>query len=260
MTAQHPLERFTDRAQDYAKYRPGYPPSALLKILAFAQESLGQGMAPSSPPLQVADIGAGTGISSQLLAAQGAEVTAVEPNQAMVEAAADSPAVTWQIGQAEATGLTSQSVDVVTCFQSFHWFRPEQALPEFHRILRPGGSLALVWHDRDTTQSFTQALETLVQRVTGNSYLNSENRRSVATVEASPQFGPVQHSVYDYRQVFDFDGLVGRCRSSSYIPKQGRTYDDLMAGLRQIFQQWQSPHGTVEILYKTHLYLIRCKP
>ena len=258
MTAQHPLERFTDRAQDYAKYRPGYPPSALLKILAFAQESLGQGMAPSSPPLRVADIGAGTGSSCRLLAAQRAEVTAVEPNQAMVEAAADSPAVTWQIGQAEATGLASLSVDVVTCFQSFHWFRPEQALPEFHRILRPGGSLALVWNDRNSTRGFTEALEALVQRITGNRYLNSENRRSVAAVEAHPRFGPIQHSTYDYRQVFDFDGLVGRCRSSSYIPKQGPAYDDLMAGLRQIFRQWQSPQGTVEILYQTHLYLAPC--
>jgi ubiquinone/menaquinone biosynthesis C-methylase UbiE len=247
MTNLHPLQRFSDRAQDYARYRPSYPEAAIRTILA-CQGSQGQSLA-------VADIGAGTGISARLMAAQGTRVIAIEPNQAMAQAATAHPGVAWQTGQAEATGLPSHSVDLVTCFQAFHWFQPDQALPEFHRILRPQGTLALIWNDRDPSEGFSQAYEALVQRMTGDNYLNSENRRSVAAVEASPLFGPFHHSTYRYVQTLDYDELIGRCRSSSYIPKTGPAYEELLTGLNQLFHQWQSDQGTVELLYVTHVYL-----
>jgi SAM-dependent methyltransferase len=252
MIPKNPLARFSDRAQDYARYRPGYPEAAIdwmLASTASAEATDGR--------IQVADIGAGTGIASRLMADRGAQVIAIEPNQAMAEAAVPHAYVTGQTAQAEATNLPSQSADLVTCFQAFHWFQADQALLEFHRILRPSGVLALVWNDRDPSQGFTQALEALVQRVTQDNYLNSDNRRSVTAVETSSWFGPVQHHTYPYRQVLDYEGLIGRCRSSSYIPKTGQPYKELLTGLHQIFHQWKSPQGTVELLYQTHVYLTR---
>jgi ubiquinone/menaquinone biosynthesis C-methylase UbiE len=103
------LERFSDRATDYAKYRPSYPATAIDRIL----EGLNN-------PLVAADIGAGTGISSRLLAERGVRVLEIEPNADMRQAAAPHPLVKFYDSTAEKTGIADASIDLVTCFQSFH--------------------------------------------------------------------------------------------------------------------------------------------
>ena len=84
-----------------------------------------------------ADLGAGTGISSRLLAERGAHVLAIEPNQAMREAAEPHPHVEWVAARRNATGLHEASVDLVTAFQAFHWFDHAEGAREIVRILRP---------------------------------------------------------------------------------------------------------------------------
>src|SRR5690606_34163131 len=126
---------FTSRAESYRRHRPGYPDAAIEALLALA-------------PKRVADIGAGTGISCLPFLERGLEVVAVEPNAAMRAAGIEHHALRWVDGSAENTGLSDASVDLVTCFQSFHWFEPTAAMPELVRILRPGGALAAVWNER----------------------------------------------------------------------------------------------------------------
>jgi ubiquinone/menaquinone biosynthesis C-methylase UbiE len=109
----NPLSRFSDRVADYVKYRPSYPAAAIAIILA----GLG-----NSAQLIAADIGAGTGISSRLLAERGISVIAIEPNTEMRQAAESHKLVEVREGTAEVTNLPDASVDLVTCFQSFHWF------------------------------------------------------------------------------------------------------------------------------------------
>ena len=139
----NPLSRFSDRVEDYIKYRPNYPKpaiDAILKDLA------------SPSQLIAADIGAGTGISTRQLAERGVKVIAVEPNTAMRNAAIDGTPkhnIEWRDGTAEETNLLDASVDLVTCFQAFHWFDPEPTLLEFRRILKESGRLAVVWNNRD---------------------------------------------------------------------------------------------------------------
>ena len=142
----NPLSRFSQQARDYSKYRPSYPDAAITTIL----EGLDK---PSS--IVAADIGAGTGISSRLLAQRGVRVLAIEPNTAMREEAQPHPLIQFTDGIAEATHLETASVDLVTCFQAFHWFNPKPALQEFHRILKPGGRLAVVWNNRNRQDEFT---------------------------------------------------------------------------------------------------------
>ncbi|MEL6167021.1 MAG: class I SAM-dependent methyltransferase, partial [Cyanobacteria bacterium J06628_3] len=115
----NPLNRFSDKAEKYTKYRPNYPEAAIDKIL----ENL-------SSPNQIisADIGAGTGISAGQLANRDVKVIAIEPNQAMREAAEKHQNVEWKSGSAEATHLPDTSVDLITSFQAFHWFKPEPTL------------------------------------------------------------------------------------------------------------------------------------
>src|SRR5580765_6137898 len=115
------VTRFNDRADDYVRYRPTYPANAVDAIL----EHLG-------PParLMAADVGAGTGISARLLGDRGVRVTAIEPGENMRRAAAPHPRVRWVAGRAESTGLKSEAFDLVLSAQSFHWFRPPDALLE----------------------------------------------------------------------------------------------------------------------------------
>ncbi|WP_245817334.1 class I SAM-dependent methyltransferase [Hydrococcus rivularis] len=134
----NPLARFSGRAADYANYRPSYPKEAIEKIL----EGLD-----SSSQLLAADVGAGTGIASRLLADQGVRVFAIEPNDEMRQAASPHPLVEFRKGTAENTTLPKASVDLVASFQAFHWFDPALTLLEFRRILKPTGRLALVWND-----------------------------------------------------------------------------------------------------------------
>jgi len=141
----NPTGRFSDRVDDYVKYRPTYPAAAVTAALAGA------------PPGPVVDVGAGTGIWTALLASRDREVIAIEPNAEMRAAAPALPRVTWQGGTAESTGLTEGSAAVVTVAQAFHWFRASEALAEFVRILLPGGKLALVWNRRSRTDPFTAA-------------------------------------------------------------------------------------------------------
>lgn len=142
----NPLTYFSDAAADYAKYRPRYPDAAIDAIL----EGLGL---PSQ--IVVAEIGAGTGIASRQLAECGVRVIAIEPNQEMRQAAQSHPLVEFCEGTAEATNLPDASVDLVVCFQAFHWFNREESLAEFRRILKPSGRLALVWNYWESEDRFT---------------------------------------------------------------------------------------------------------
>jgi SAM-dependent methyltransferase len=155
-----PTGRFGDRASDYVKYRPSYPAAAIDAVLA----GLG-----SPASLHAADIGAGTGISARLLGDRGVRVIAVEPNAPMRAAAAPHPNVTFHDGTAEATGLDDGSFDLVLCAQSFHWFRPEPALKELRRVLRPSGRLALMWNRRAQSDPFTAGYRDAILAVGGES-------------------------------------------------------------------------------------------
>src|SRR5262249_9155206 len=114
-----PTQRFTDRAADYVKYRPGYPAAAIDAVIA--------GLGPPEGIVAV-DVGAGTGISARLLAARGVNVVAVEPNRAMRESAVPHERVTWRDGTAEATALDDASFGLALAAQSFHWFKQDDAL------------------------------------------------------------------------------------------------------------------------------------
>ena len=127
-----------------------------------------------------ADVGAGTGISSRLLAECGVRVLAIEPNADMRQAALPHPLVEYREATAEATGLADATVDLVTCFQSFHWFNPQPTLLEFNRIVKPSGRLAVVWNDLDENDEFSANYIHLVR--TASNYPPNDKFRT--TVES----------------------------------------------------------------------------
>jgi SAM-dependent methyltransferase len=239
------VSRFGDRAADYVKYRPTYPVGVVRAIL----EGLG-------PPQRVvaADVGAGTGISARLLGDAGVRVIAIEPGEAMRRAAGPHPNVHWIAGRAEATGLRSASVDVVLCAQSFHWFDPLAVLPEFARILKPLGRLAIMWNRRSTTDPFTSGYRGAILDVGGET---EAERMSFdpSVVPASRRFSGTKRLTFPNFQRLDLDGLIGRARSASYVPKEGPAGERLINLLRALHRQYADTNGYVTLVYETELFL-----
>ena len=233
-----PLNRFSDRASDYVKYRPSYPDTAIDAILSGLDHPI------------VADIGAGTGISSRLLGDRGLQVIAIEPNQAMSDAAEPHPNVQYQQATAERTELPDHSVDLVTCFQAFHWFEPETTLNEFHRILKPNGRVALVWNNRDLSDPFTQDYgESLKQA--SNKHPALDRMIVSEPLFQHPQFQNARELVFPSEQALDYEGLLGSSNSRSYVPRSGAAYEQLLQDLERLYQQYADQNGLVYMQYHT---------
>jgi SAM-dependent methyltransferase len=252
MSGVDPTRRFSNRVADYVRYRPAYP-DALLTAL--------QGEAGLSSASIVADIGSGTGISTELLLRIGCTVFAIEPNAHMRSAAetrlGSEPRFRSVAARAEATTLPDGSVDAVTAGQAFHWFSTPETRTEFIRILRPGGTVALFWNTRRSAGTpFLSAYERLLQDF-GTDYAQVDHRKVDASI--LPMFfgGPYQSRVFFNEQTFDFDGLLGRLLSSSYAP--GSAHPDhaaMVAALRRLFDEHQQ-NGRVRMEYDTELFFGR---
>src|SRR3954471_9902173 len=135
----HPVAAagFASAADVYERARPSYPVEA---VEWMARRT---GLGPGST---VVDVGAGTGQLTRPLPATGARVVAIEP---VAEMRAKLDGFESHDGTAEELPLADASADVITVAQAFHWFDHARALPELHRVLRPGGHLALFWNSRD---------------------------------------------------------------------------------------------------------------
>jgi SAM-dependent methyltransferase len=246
-----PLRRFSDRVEDYVRYRPSYPPEAI----RFMESTLGLGRA-----VNVADIGSGTGIFSRHLLDAGAKVFAVEPNDAMRAAAErglrDHENFMSVKGTAEATGLGPVSVSLITCAQAFHWFDVGAARREFARILSPGGWCALIWNTTVVGKSdFGVGYERIKDE------FDTDLRRvRHETLERAGRFdslfgpGKWKKACFENVQTLDFDGLKGRLLSSSYAPKEGHPrFDAMISALRNLFDRCQKA-GVVRMDYTTELF------
>jgi SAM-dependent methyltransferase len=238
------ITRFDNRVDDYVKFRPAYPVAAIESIVG----GLGR---PSD--LLAADIGAGTGIAARLLADRGVRVIAVEPGRAMRIAAAPHPNVKWIAGTAEATGLSSASVDLVLCAQSFHWFQKPEALAEFARILKPRGRLALMWNRRSTIDRLTAGYRQAIIDV-GGEVVAERMPFDPTVVGGSGLFTPVERHAWPNEQRVTLDGLIGRARSASYVPKYGAAGQRLVDRLRALHAQYADASGFVTLVYETEVF------
>jgi SAM-dependent methyltransferase len=250
MPAKNSTTRFSSRVDDYIKYRPHYP----VEIIDLLADRCGL-----TPASVIADIGSGTGILTRLFLENGNPVVGVEPNREMREAGesylAEYRRFTSMDGTSETTRLPSHAMDFIVAGQAFHWFDPVKSRAEFQRILKEEGWLVLLWNDRriDTTP-FLRDYEALLQAF-GTDYneINHKNVQDQAVFAAFYGAAPFE-AAFDNVQRFDFDGLMGRLRSSSYMPGLDDPKHAAMAQhAREIFDRHQQG-GRVLFEYDCRIY------
>jgi SAM-dependent methyltransferase len=244
-----PTERFGDRAENYAKFRPGYP-DAMLRFL--------RGVV--SPPAVVADIGSGTGILTRQLLENGYELYAIEPNGPMrseaERALGGCPRFRSVHGTAEATTLPDGAVDLITCAQAFHWFDRVKARLEFCRILKGAGRVAIVWNERlENASEVNRKYDDILRRMAPEYSTVSHRKVSLEDIEAFFVTGEVQLCTFPNEQVLDRHGFLGRLLSSSFVPNVGQSgHHEIVGAASDIFDEYEVD-GTVSLVYETRLYL-----
>jgi len=259
------VARFDNVVDNYVKFRPTYPPQVFELLRSEG----------ARPTHLVADIGAGTGIFTQLLLREGLLTIAIEPNDSMRQAAEAALANELASGQltslsttSEATGLPDHSVDVIVAAQAFHWFNHKATREEFKRILKKReetglkSQIFLLWNNFTSESAPTSELmrgyrEALIKY--GIDYLKvSHEWVSDKDSPVLPEFfagGEMKRAYFMSKnnQHFDLEGLKGRCLSSSYVPKKGHPqHEPLMRELEALFEK-HNTNGLVEFIYTTEV-------
>lgn len=242
------VERFSNRVENYVKYRPSYPAEVLRLFLD--EMNL-------RPDSVVADVGSGTGISAKIFLENGNDVFGIEPNEGMRSAAEEFLSAFANFhslnGTAENTGLPDDSVDLVIAAQAFHWFNHEKTRFEFKRILKNGGFAALIWNERQlNTTPFLREYEQFLLKF-ANDYTKVRHE-NIDEEKLFDFFGrDFLRATFENGQILDFDGLKGRVLSSSYMPAEtDQGYLTMITELRALFAK-HAESGKIEISYDTNV-------
>lgn len=248
--AKNSTTRFSNRVEDYVKYRPGYPK----EIVTYLQDAYGLDKGKI-----IADIGAGTGISTALFLNSGYKVFAIEPNLEMrnkaVEMLSSFQNFKAIAGSAENTGLETASIDAVVAGQAFHWFDRSKARTEFKRILKADGLTVLIWNERKSASAFEIAYDQFIVKHATDYTAVDHRKIDLDTITAFYHPKHFELKVFSNEQVFDFEGLRGRLLSSSYIPAADDPgYTAMITDLKILFDHCQQ-NGLIIITYDTKVYI-----
>jgi SAM-dependent methyltransferase len=243
---QHPDSRSFERVADlYERVRPEYPG----EILAWFAERLDLRRGRT-----VLDLGAGTGKLTRALVATGAHVIAVEPGDAMrAQLERAVPEAEAIAGGAEAIPLADGSVDAVTAGQSFHWFRPAEAVAEVHRVLRPGGGLALAWNRRDQDDELQREITELIAPHVPPGRTAVTKGGWHEALEQSGLFGPIEERQVRFTHELETHVFLGRILSVSFVASAP---PDARASLERRLRELAAARGgRVEFRYLTLAYV-----
>lgn len=239
--------RFSNRAENYARFRPGYPEA----MFDFIEQTLHL-----HPEDCIVDIGSGTGLFAEPLLKRGHQVVCLEPNDEMRKAGEERlkkyPAFQSIESTAEHTGLSENSVDLITIAQTFHWLDPIAARIESKRVLKPYGQVLLAWNRQTDQSTFEKEYTALRERYR----IGEPGPQQIDPVLINAFFAPgTPHThVFPNKQLLDFEALKGQLLSKSYIPLPGHErYDDMITDLIKLFVTYNE-NGLVTIEYETMLF------
>ncbi|MDX3913971.1 MULTISPECIES: class I SAM-dependent methyltransferase [Olivibacter] len=251
MTQAHRnIDRFNFRADNYDKYRPGYP-QGLLDFI-YKHNSLNEQSV-------IAELGAGTGILTEELVKWPCSIIAIEPNDEMREKAIQTlqrvKNCVIKDATAEETGLADHSIDLIICAQSFHWFDAMKAKREFERILKNQGKAAIIWNIRSAETTFEKEYEEFILEFSID-YKEVKNRETRGN-NLKNFFLPnsMEEHLFIYDTYLTFEQLLGRTLSYSYMPNEGhKRTPEMKTRLRVLFDKYAT-NQIISLSYKTKLFM-----
>lgn len=228
---------FGAQASAYSAGRPDYPAPAVAKLVA-------------PDAMVVADIGAGTGKLTAALLQPGRTVYAVEPDPQMLDTlSVHLPSVQALIGTAEQIPLANSVCDALTFGQSWHWVEPSAAVAEAARVLRPGGTLGLIWNIRDETVPWVARLTEII----------AASEAEVFVAEGGPTRQPgledADHQIVDWDRRLDTEQLLAMVTSRSQIITATESERaDILERVRRLAAEVADSDGTIVLPYRTHVF------
>jgi ubiquinone/menaquinone biosynthesis C-methylase UbiE len=241
------IQRFSNRVENYIKYRPSYPS----EIISFLKHEINL----SSDQI-IADIGSGTGISSVNFLKNNNKVIGIEPNSEMRKASeiylnAYDNFISID-GKSDNTSLQNSSIDIIIAGQAFHWFNIETTKIEFKRILKNDGYIILIWNEKDFSKPFMSDYEKFIKKF-GTDY--DKVKQENIDKEILDGFYTNGYKVKEFynNQIFDFDGVKGRLFSSSYIPLEDNKINLMTNELKELFDKYKN-NEKINFEYITKLY------
>lgn len=242
------ITRFTGRVEYFAKYRPGYPE----QVIGALEKNIG-----FDTSKDIADIGCGTGILSKLFLSNGNLVFGVEPNDEMRSEAERQLGKFLNFisvnGTAENTCLATNSADMITVGNAFHWFDPKKTKKEFKRVLRKGGHVVILWNERKNSSPFMKALDSILKPL---NLLHEEMERDLSDKNFLKSFfgeEKIHTGTFPNFQMLDLNGLKGRVQSISYVPEEGDEHKKVMKDIKDLFDKFNNG-GQVKIEYVTKVF------
>jgi SAM-dependent methyltransferase len=237
---------FDNAAEVYEKARPEYPAEAVDWLIPDGAQV-------------VLDLGAGTGKFTKALAARGLEVIAVDPAPKMLEQlSASIPSATVHVGSAEDIPVADASVDAVFAAQAWHWVDQDAALPQVARVLRPGGTLGLIWNVRDESVPWVSRLTEVMHGSEAETFVGAGADGS-GRIQRGP-FGEIETKVFEWTRDFDRDGLLDLVRSRSYfITAEPTVQEEMLTGVAEFFDTDSDIAGAdhLSMPYQTHAFRMR---
>lgn len=256
MTAMK-LGDFSKLAQNYVN-RPAYDQVLLYTILEHMNKSV--------EDIILADVGAGTGKLTKVLAEMGInKIFAVEPNDEMRSEGVcytnEYPYIKWSKGTGEDTFLESNSVNWVTMASSFHWTEPKKSLPEFSRILNKYGYFTIMWNTRNVAASeLHQTIEDKINEIVPDlKRVSSGNKAHTKDwgeiLLSTGHFKDVKFIETDYTEVMTKERYLNAWRSVNDIQVQAgeerfqqilNMIEDTIADLDEIIVPYKMRSWTVQ--------------
>lgn len=228
-------QKFTNKVENYVRYRPSYPK----QFIRYLMDEIGL-----SEDKTVADVGAGTGILTKLLAPNAGTVYAVEPNRNMRTACGEYCSncknVVLVDGTAEATTLPDHSADLITVAQAFHWFDRERTGTEFRRILKSGGRVVLVWNNRVRDDALILENDELCRTICPEfKGFSGEGGNELELYREFFRNRACEYRAFDNNRSMTLEEYIGGSLSSSYAPLEGDTgYKEFIEGLTALFHKY----------------------
>lgn len=243
--------KFTGKSSLYDRYRPGYPKRFFIELIT---EYIG-----GKNNFVIADIGAGTGIFTELVASIGTDIKAIEPNDDMrvilKERMGDFKQVSCLNGSAENTGVSDKSVDLVTVAQAFHWFDAIAFKKECQRILKKNGLVMLIWNSRDHSSNLNKETAKISKKYCPD-FQGFSGGINIERLDLHQFFSNgYEHYAVSNPLKMDKEHFIGRNLSASYAPKKEDIfYDEFVNELGYLFEKY-SKEQTILVPNDLHVYV-----